>query len=408
MKSVGLLLAGCLLYSISFSQKLKAGDYRGVLRREDGIEIPFNFQVSFEHKKPVIYVINASEKIKVNTIRQKSDSLFIEMPLFEARFYLVLKNNGDWQGIFIKGTRTTDQAIPFYAYYGQSNRYVAAEGKASISISGRWAVHFIDTATNEYAVAVFQQSGSYVTGTFLKATGDYRFLQGVVTGNKLLLSCFDGSHNYAFTATVTDSNTLTDGWYYANAVFKQSWKAVRDAHAVLPVLDKPVTLQPGETTLNFAFRDINGQRVSLNDERFKHKVVVVQLMGSWCPNCMDETNFLSAYYKQNKARGVEVVALAYEYSTDFARSQKSLRKFQERFQVTYPMLITGVAVGDTLRTEKTLPQLTPIQTFPTTLILDKRGRVRKIHNTFYGPGTGDAFEKFKVAFNREIEALLAE
>lgn len=78
---------------------------------------------------------------------------------------------------------------------------------------------------------------------------------------------------------------------------------------------------------------------------------------------MDETAFLSNYYRENKNRGVEVIALGYEYSTDFVRSVKSLKKFQERFDVQYPMLITGVKVTDSHRTEKTLPQVTPIRFF---------------------------------------------
>ena len=129
-------------------------------------------------------------------------------------------------------------------------------------------------------------------------------------------------------------------------------------------------------------------------------------MGSWCPNCLDETKFLSDYYDRNKNRGIEVVSLAYEYSTDFQRSQKSLRRFQQLFSVKYPMLITGVAVSDSLRTEKTLPQITPIKAFPTTIFLDRKGNVHEIHSTFYGPGSGKHYEEFKKEFNATVDGLL--
>jgi len=72
------------------------------------------------------------------------------------------------------------------------------------------------------------------------------------------------------------------------------------------------------------------------------------------------------------------------------------------------MLITGVAVGDTLRTEKTLPQLTPIRSFPTTIYIDKKGNVRKIDTVFYGPGTGTYYDDFLKEFNKTIDELLAE
>jgi hypothetical protein len=95
-------------------------------------------------------------------------------------------------------------------------------------------------------------------------------------------------------------------------------------------------------------------------------------------------------------------------TSSLQRSVASLRKFQQLFNVQYPMLITGVAVGDEQRTEKTLPQLTPIRSFPTTIYIDKKGMVRDIHNTFYGPATGALHEAFRKSFELQINALLAE
>jgi hypothetical protein len=123
---------------------------------------------------------------------------------------------------------------------------------------------------------------------------------------------------------------------------------------------------------------------------------------------MDETAFLSEWYKKNHQRGVEIIALAYEYSTDFERSRRDLLKFQQRFKVDYPVLITGVTVMDSLRTEKTLPQFTPIKTFPTSIVLDKKGKVRKIDTGFFGPGTGVYYERYKEEFERTVNDLLKE
>jgi hypothetical protein len=123
---------------------------------------------------------------------------------------------------------------------------------------------------------------------------------------------------------------------------------------------------------------------------------------------MDETAFLSEYYKKNRERGIEVVGLAYEYSTDFHRSAKTLRKFQQRYAVDYPMLVTGVTTIDTLKTEKTLPQLTSIKGFPTTIFIGKDGKVKKIEPGFMGPGTGQYHEIYKKEFETTIETLLKE
>jgi thiol-disulfide isomerase/thioredoxin len=131
-------------------------------------------------------------------------------------------------------------------------------------------------------------------------------------------------------------------------------------------------------------------------------------MGSWCPNCMDETAFLSEFYNKHKHRGVEIIALAYEYSTDWQRSVSSLTKVRNRFNVQYPILITGVAVTDSLRTEKTLPELTPIKFFPSSVIIDKKGKIRKLDTGFNGPATGKHYIAYKNEFEATIEELLAE
>ena len=90
------------------------------------------------------------------------------------------------------------------------------------------------------------------------------------------------------------------------------------------------------------------------------------------------------------------------------RSIKSLRKFQNLFNVQYPILITGATAADEEKTEKTLPQLTPIRSFPTTIFIDKKGNVRKIKGTFYGPGTGIYYEQFKNEFYTIVNELLNE
>jgi thiol-disulfide isomerase/thioredoxin len=196
--------------------------------------------------------------------------------------------------------------------------------------------------------------------------------------------------------------------YLAGYSGKETWTAVKDNNVKEPVQEQPTKLKSGESKLNFTFNDLEGKPVSINDERFKNKVVVVQLMGSWCPNCMDETKFLSDFYNKYRSKGVEIVSLAYEYSTDIERSRKSLAKFQKLFNVQYPMLITGVTSTDEQKTEKTLPQLTTIQSFPTSIFLDRKGNVREVHSVFYGPGTKQYFEEYKKIFTNIVEGLLKE
>ena len=399
-----------LLFSLSlFSQKnLREGWWKAELRRADGISIPFNFEVKIVGEKKILFIRNAGERIKVDQLSFRKDSVFIQMPVFESRFRARLLKDGSLEGVWIKGTSSKDQVMPFVAKPGISSRF-KSDRAATKNISGRWAVTFMSSDTSErIAVAEFKQAGNSLTGTFLTTTGDYRYLEGIVNADTLLLSTFDGGHAYFFKALIISADSIADGHYYAGAKFRQDWFARKDENARLPENASAVYLKKGEERLNFSFPDLDGKIVSINDERFRNKIVIVQIMGSWCPNCMDETKFLSDYYLKNKGRGIEIVSLAYEYSSDFNRSRNSLRKFQQRFNVQYPMLITGARTSDSLRTERTLPQLTPIRMFPTTIFLGKDGRVRKIHTGFAGPGTGEHYEQFKKEFYKTVEELLQE
>ena len=396
----------CCISFLSVAQP-KAGDYRGILYREDGKEVVFNMVIKGTGNQTQLYIINAREKIQVKDLQVKNDSLTFRMPVFESEFKAQVEPDGSIKGVWLKAIAAKTQQWPFVAIPGQK-RFDAIHGAAKNNISGRWAVTITRAnGTTRPAVAEFVQKGNDLTGTFLTPTGDYRYLHGIITGDQLLLSTFDGAHAYTFSAKVVNNNKIEEGFFGSGIAGKESWTAERNKTARLPEGNEP-QLKEGYSKLDFVFSDIDGNKVSINDVRFRNKVVIIQIMGSWCPNCLDETKFLSDYYDKNGSRGVEIVSLAYEYSTDFQRSQKSVRKFQQLFNVKYPMLITGVAVSDSLRTEKTLPQITPIKAFPTTIFLGRDGTVKEIHSSFYGPGSGKYYEEFKKEFYETVEGLLKE
>ena len=406
-----LFFIGSLGFSFlsAIGQKELATNYRAFVVRPDSNTVVFNMQVSKEKTGTYFYIINADEKIKVGPVAVTNDSVNFAMPVFESSFKTKRNADGSFQGIWNKGTTGEFQNWPFYAYPNQIYRFAKTQGSAAYNISGKWDVTITrPNGTPRKALAEFEQSGDKLTGSFLTPSGDYRFLEGIVTGDSLKLSTFDGSHAYTFYAKIAGAQKISGGVYLAGYSGKETWSAVKDNSVKEPVQEQPTKLKPGESKLNFTFNDLEGKPVSINDERFKNKVVVVQLMGSWCPNCMDETKFLSDFYNKYRSKGVEMVSLAYEYSTDIERSRKSLGKFQKLFNVQYPMLITGVTSTDEQKTEKTLPQLTTIQSFPTSIFLDRKGNVREVHSVFYGPGTKQYFEEYKKIFTSIVEGLLKE
>lgn len=384
---------------------LKKGTWRAAIAREDGTPIVFNLDVEQQKGKTVFYVVNGEERMLVNDVKRDKDSLFVSMPVFESSFKLKIISTDSLAGTWIKRGAVKDVALPFSASAKQKYRFTAENGDATTQAGGKWKIDFIDGDKHSPAIGNFIQKGNTVTGSILTPSGDYRFLAGIVTGNLLKLSTFDGVHAMVFTATI-DGDKITDGTSFSGKSYTQKWTGNKDANAALPS-EKLTRVKDGESgKLDFTFEDLDGKQVSINDARFKDKVVIIQLMGSWCPNCMDETAFMSEFYKKNKQRGVEMIGLAYEYTTDVERSKASLRKFQKRFDVKYPILLSSATVGDPQRTEKTLPQLTDIKVFPTTLILGKDGKVAEITTDFFGPGTGDYYTAFKEDFEKKIDNLL--
>jgi len=404
-----------LFFSLSFglfsasaqTSLLKNGMWRATINRADGHRIPFTFQTKDSAGKQIIYVINGKEHLLVDSVETRDDSVFIQMPFFESGFKARILGNGNLEGLWIKQHGKRTQMLPFTAIRNEK-RFTASKPPVA-NISGRWSTDFVENNHVSNIVAEFVQKGSYLTGTFLDPTGDYRFLQGVVSGDSLKLSTFDGAHSYLFIAKIDNANKISGGKFYSGARSIEDWSATRNENAKPEDEFSMTKLKPGAGKLNFSFPDSNdSSEVSINDKRFKNKVVVVQILGSWCPNCMDETKFLSDYYNKNHRKGLEIIGLAYERTTDFKTSQKDLLPFKKRFHVQYPILITGVTVSDSLNAEKTLPQLESINAFPTTIFVDRKGNIRKIQAGFSGPATGEHYTEFKKEFNEIVNELLSE
>ncbi len=413
MKKLAFLLV-VMLPSVFFgcrnmtnNRTLQAGTWRGVLHRSDGIGIPFNFEVQDSGK--VLYIKNGEGRLKVDSIRYVGDSVFIHMPFFNSDFLTYFQNDGALKGQWVKHYPDTNRTLGFTAEPNTAYRITPAPRSAKFNVTGRWRTNFFTPGTGDSSIAIgeFKQQGNRLTGTFLTKYGDYRYLQGVVSGDSLFLSTFDGSHIYLFEAAIENDSTITDGVYYAGFQGKESWTAVKDSTASLPDAFSITTYKPGMDQLDFTFPDLEGNPVSISDEQFKNKVVIVQILGSWCPNCMDETQFLSNWYQQNKSKDIAVVGLCYERSSVFQEAVNSVMTFKKRFGVSYPLLITGVALNDPHLMEKTLPQLEHFISFPTTIFLNKKGRIAKIHAGFAGPGTGSHFQAYKKEFNHIVDSLLS-
>jgi thiol-disulfide isomerase/thioredoxin len=165
-------------------------------------------------------------------------------------------------------------------------------------------------------------------------------------------------------------------------------------------------MRAGSVAFDFAFPDLAGNTVTSKDPQFRGKVLIVALAGSWCPNCHDEAAFLAPLYKEYRAKGLEIVALMFEHFGDFPRAAAATQRFRQNYGIEYTTLIAGISDKDDAA--KKLPMLDRVYAFPTTIFIDRMGKVRKIHTGFSGPATGDHYTQFVSEVKTTLDQLLAE
>lgn len=404
-----LLLLSLLIFSLSAcktSTEPKNGKWRAVIPTKGG-ELPFNFDIQKEGNAYAVTILNGEEKLKMDKSFMKNDSLHIPIELFDAE--IIAKVDGEKMNGYWKKMRSDFSFLQgdFTAEFGKIYRFTDKTDKPETLLASKYKVLFRseDKKDSTVSVGLFSNKGNEVSGTFLTTTGDYRYLSGNIIGDSLKLSCFDGTHLFLFKARI-DGGKLMGGSFWSSLNSFESWEGVKDDNAKLPDEKELTYLKDGYKTIDFTFLNEQGKKISLTDERYKGKVVVVQIMGSWCPNCMDESKFLAPWYAKNKQKGVEVIGLAYEKSTEPAFAYPKIKLLKERFGINYEVLLAGT--NDKVEASKTLPMLNHVLGFPTTIFIDKKGQVREIHTGFSGPGTGQYYDDFVSDFNRLVDKLAAE
>ena len=403
--SIALLFAACQspksINEVTNDSAVKTGLWKMEMELAEEKLLPFEFELIEENGNLKMHIFNAEEVIEVEEIEQRDDSLFIQLPIFESVFELYIKNDSTIQGFWINYYKSADYKIPVVATFGKGTRFSNLNGSYADDFAGKYKVIFSpETEAPGNAIGLFEQEGNTITGTFATETGDYRHLAGNANGSNLLLSTFDGSHAFLFEAEQTDSGLV--GTFYSGTHWKESWVAHKNDSAALRNPNRLTFLKEGYNGLSFSFPNANGDSVSIEDERFNNKPVIVQIMGSWCPNCLDETKYLSALYDKYNTQGLEVIALAFERTRTAEKAFENVARLQEKTGANYTFLLGG-ATRDDKAAEK-LPMLNHIMSYPTAIFIDKNKKVRRIHTGFYGPSTG----KFYNDFVKETETLVEE
>ncbi len=381
--------------------ELKQGFWRAEIKMQDQL-LPFTFEVLKGGEKYHVKLINGVEEtIPLDEIDIVGDSVFITLHIFDIE--LRAKINGDsLNGYYIKNYKE-NYRLPFTAKHNNSNRF--KKPTASSNFNGKWQVTFVEDDSISFpGVGIFKKEGDLLKGTFLTETGDYRYLEGVASDTAMSLYTFDGNHAFIFNATI--KNDSISGEFLSGMDYKATFTGVKNENAQLNDADVLTFLKEGYDKVSFSFPNLDGKTVTLNDEKYQNKVVLLQIFGTWCPNCMDETIFYSDWFDKNKDRDVEIIGLAYEAKDDFNYAKARVEKMKKKYNVNYDYVIAGIY--DKEAAAKTLPMLNHVLSFPTTIFIDKTGKVRKIHTGFSGPATGIYYEEFIDEFNSFMNLLLNE
>lgn len=381
------------------------GSWRAVLTVPGG-DLPFGLDIAREAGRDVAWLVNGPERVRIDALDVAAPRVAMRMPGYPHRIEAALVDGRlEGQVVFLRPGGET-KAVRLVAMRDQPWRFFPAPSARQADFSGRWALIFHDPETGQGSagIAELTQQGHVVTGTVLRESGDDRYIAGEARGDTVYLSRFDGGSAYLYVARLGADGTLAGEFRTGTGSFR-TLSGRREPDARLADATTLAAVK-ADAALSFTFPGLDGRPVSLADERFRGKVVVVMIGGTWCPNCHDEATFMRDFLPARRAQGLEAVQLMFEYSPDFASAAASVQGFVDKFRIDYPVLIAGsYGPGEV---QKALPQIEKFYAYPTMLVLGRDGRVRHTHTGFSGPATGVHYEQFRARFATLIDELLAE
>ena len=374
-----------------------AGPWRAVLDLAGGA-LPFMLELADNSGPWTGSLCNGRVCQPLSAVRVRADRVLLEIADYDATIQARLTGDS-LSGVYRNVGNRGPRVIPFRAARG---RWPVTP--APTWLVGRWDATFFSDFGSSPRVFEIRDGPQGLEGTMISNTGDYGHFAGRVEGDSLTLAHFDGAFVYLLTGA-RHGDTLR-GLFHAGLRTQTPWTAVRSTGA--SPLKTPTEITSADTSapFRFAFPDLDGRLVTERDPRFRGKVVLVDIFGSWCPTCHDAAPELVRLYRKYHDRGLEIVGLAYEVTGDTAIDARQVRRYRRKFGISFPLLLAGI--NDTEAAAATLPQLRGFTSFPTTVFLGRDGRVRRVHAGFYGPAMGAQHERMVREFEEEVEQLLAE
>jgi thiol-disulfide isomerase/thioredoxin len=387
-----------------------AASAQGVAGRWDaavlanGVAVPFRFEITAAGGSATGAFFDGSAKIASTYGRFENNRLILEYDFLNTVLDVA------YDGQELRGTyrNTRPGAVPMQFV---ASRYVARPASPAGRVpqaAGDWVMYRTAQDNNKLDVSWklhLTQSGSDVSGAILRTSGDTGTLTGQWRDGQLTLSHFAGNRPLLFEARLNDDGTLN-----VTLDRKYTYRAARQTQLAgkgipnPPDLSQFTGMKDPREPLHWSGVDPGGGPVSDADARFRGKVVVLTIGGTWCANCHDEAPFLSSLYNEFHTGGLEVAGLFFENDADLAVVRPRILAFSKRYGVTYPIIFAGT----TDQAEARLSQLRNFSVYPTTIILGRDGRVRSVHAGFASTATGAEHDRLTRDARALVMRLLAE
>jgi peroxiredoxin len=372
----------------------------------DKTVIPFRLDISGDGANVTGTLYNGEEKQTTTSAKLENGALVLNFEHYLTKIVATVKD-GQLDGK-VEGRFERDRYITEYPFHADRYAQRAFSSKDVPSIDGLWEIQYESSKGEKAWRFIARQSGPEVSASILRVDGDTGALVGHYRDGKFVLSHFDGSRPLVAEVTPTKDGTLEiqlEGAYTPT----DKLIAYRPDVARAKGLPEPAnftthtTMRDPNERFSFKFPDVAGNIVSSDDPKFKGKVVLAIVTGTWCPNCHDEAQYLVQLYPKYHDKGLEIVALDFEEPEQQGELTRE-RAFVKQYHVPYTYLIAGAPAE---MWEK-VPQALNLNTWPATIFVGRDGRVKLIHSGFAAPASGQFNGQLKDEFTSTIERLLAE
>lgn len=375
-------------------------DWSGYAAIADEKLLPIRAMIELETDQPFGYFDVAGERTPIPEIRRWGDSLSLNFSEYGAQ--MIGRLGADrFAGQYYRLWEDTT-SFPF-VLFRRPEEPVMTPVDSAVAGTYRFILGTGDGA-DDSSVATLSIDGTRISGTVIHPSGDYGLLEGYQSGESIRLFRFTGWQALYF--ELTPSEIGYRGRFHVRADPPREVALVRTSADAREV-DRVTRLRDPESPFLFSGVTADGAILTSQDAQFLGRPMIIDIMGTWCHNCLDAAPLLQKAYAGYTDDSLQVVSLSFEVHDDPVQGLKNLELFRSRYGIEYPVLFCGSLASDNIEA-RLGTQFDDFFSYPTTLFVDRSGKVVEIHTGFNGPGTGARWQEqqdeFELAIHRIIES----